>query len=71
MLNDLNVLIGIEIELKIRGSTLTLFTHKTYYLTISFYCNYISTLNSLFLGKITKLFNQCFLLGGQLLFFFI
>ena len=31
MLNDLNVLIGIEIELKIRGSTLLLFTHKTYY----------------------------------------
>ena len=65
MLNDLNILIGIEIELKIRGSTLPLFTHKTYYLTISFYCNCISTLNSLFfLGKITKLFYQCFLLGG-------
>ena len=51
MLNDLNVLIGIEIELKIRGSTLPLFTHKTYYLTISFYCNCISTLNSLFFRK--------------------
>ena len=71
MLNDLNILIGIEIELKIRGSTLPLFPHKTYYLIISFYCNCISTLNSLFLGKITKLFDQCFLLGGgQLLFFF-
>ena len=54
MLNDLDVLIGIEIELKIRGFTLPLFTHKTYYLTISFYCNCISTLNSIFLGKITK-----------------
>ena len=51
MFNDLNVLIGIEIELKIRGSTLPLFTHKTYYITISFYCNYISTLNSLFFRK--------------------
>ena len=61
MLNDLNILIGIKIELKIRGSTLPLFTHKTYYLTISFYCNYISTLNSLFLRKITKLFDQYFL----------
>ena len=36
MLNDLNVLIGIEIELKIRCSTLPLFTHKTYYLTSYF-----------------------------------
>ena len=74
MLNDLNVLIGIEIELKIRGSTLPLFPHKTYYLIISFYCNCISTLNSLFLGKITKLFDQCFLLGGggnSYFFFFI
>ena len=70
MLNDLNVLIGIEIELKIRGSTLPLFTHKTYYLTISFYCNCISTLNSLLLGKITKLFDQCFLLGGANSYFF-
>ena len=71
MLNDLNILIGIEIEIKIRGSTLSLFTHKTYYLTISFYC--ISTLNSLFLGKITKLFDQCFLLGGPtpIFFFFL
>ena len=51
MFNDLNVLIGIEIELKIRGSTLPLFTHKTYYITISFYCNCISTLNSLFFRK--------------------
>ena len=70
MLNVLNVLIGIEIELKIRDSTLPLFTHKTCYLTISFYCNYISTLNSLFLGKITKLFDQCFLLWGTPIFFF-
>ena len=70
MLNDLNILIGIEIELKIRGSTLPLFTHKTYYLTISFYCNCISTLNSLFLGKITKLFDQCFLLEGPTPIFF-
>ena len=70
MLNDLNVLIGIEIELKIRGFTLPLFTHKTYYLIISFYCNCISTLNSLFLGKITKLFDQCFLLGGPTPIFF-
>ena len=70
MLNDLNILIRIEIELKIKGSTPPLFTHKTYYLTISFYCNCISTLNSLFLGKITKLFDQCFLLRGQLLYFF-
>ena len=45
MLNDLDVLIGIEIELKIRDSTLPIFTHKTYYLTISFHCNCISTLN--------------------------
>ena len=30
MLNDLNILIGIEIELKIRGPTLPLFTYKTY-----------------------------------------
>ena len=60
MLNDLNILIGIEIELKIRGSTLPLFINKTYYLTISFYYNCISILNSLFLGKITKLFDQCF-----------
>ena len=71
MLNDLNALIGFEIELKIRGSTLQLFSHKTYYLIISFYYNCISTLNSLFLGKITKLFDQCFLLGGHLFFFFI
>ena len=70
MLNDLNILIGIEIELKIRGSTLPLFTNKTYYLTISFYCNCISILNSLFLGKITKLFDQCFLLGGPTPIFF-
>ena len=70
MLNDLNILIGIEIELKIRGSTLLLFTHKTYYLAISFYCNYISTLNPLFLGKIIKLFDQCFLLGGPTPIFF-
>ena len=48
MLNDLNILIRIEIELKIKGFTLPLFTHKTYYLTISFYCNCISTLNSIF-----------------------
>ena len=72
MLNDLNILIGIEVELKIRGSTLPLCTHKTYYLTISFYCNCISTLNCLFLGKITKLFDQCFLLRGPTpIFFFI
>ena len=64
MLNDLNILIGIEIEIKIRGSTLPVFTHKIYYLIISFYCNCISTLNSIFLEKITKLFDQCFLLGG-------
>ena len=51
MLNDLNVLIGIEIELKIRGFTLLLFTHKTYYLTVSFYYNCITTLNSLFFRK--------------------
>ena len=70
MLNDLNVLIGIEIELKIRGSLLPLITHKTYYLTISLYCNCISTLNSLFLGKITKLFDQCFLLEGPTPIFF-
>ena len=69
MLNDLNILIGIEIELKIRSSTLSLFTNKIYYLTISFHCNCISILNSLFLGKITKLFDQCFLLGGGTLFF--
>ena len=52
MLNDLNILIGIEIELKIRGSTLPLFTNK--------------------IEKITKLFDQCFLLGGRgaTLFFF-
>ena len=34
MLNDLNILIGIEIELNIRGFTLPLFSHKSYYLTI-------------------------------------
>ena len=71
MLNDLKVLIGIEIELKIRSFTLPLFTHKTYYLIISFYCNCISTLNSLFLEKITKLFDQCFLLGSNSYFFHI
>ena len=70
MLNDLNVLIGFEIEFKIRGSTLPLFTHKTYYQIISFYCSCISTINSLFLGKITRLFDQCFLLGGPTPFFF-
>ena len=51
MLNVLNVLIGIEIELEIRDFTLPLFTHKIYYLIISFYCNCISTLNSLFFKK--------------------
>ena len=70
MLNDLNILIGIEIELKIRGSTLPLFTQKTYYLIILFYCNCISTLNSLFLRKITRLFDQYFLLGGPTPIFF-
>ena len=69
MLNDLNILIGFEIELKIRGSTLPLFTHKTYCLIISFYCNCISTLNSLFLRKITRFFYQCFLWGGTPIFF--
>ena len=64
MLNDLNALIGFEIELKIRGSTLLLFTHKIYYLIILFYCNCILTLNTLFLRKITRLFDQYFLLGG-------
>ena len=64
MLNDLNVLIGFEIELKIRSSALSLFTHKTYCLIISFYCNCILTLNSLFLRKITRFFYQYFLLGG-------
>ena len=49
MLNDFNVLKGFEIELKIRDFTLKLFTHKTYCLIISFYCNCILTLNSLFL----------------------
>jgi len=70
MLNDLNALIGFEIEQKIRGFTLPLFALKTYYLIISFYYNCISALNSLFLRKITRLFDQCFLLGGPTLFFF-
>ena len=70
MLNDFNVLIGFEIELKIRGSKLPLFTHKTYCLIISFYCNCILTLNSLFFRKITRLFYQYFLLGGGTPFFF-
>ena len=48
MLNDLDALIGFEIELKNRDSTLLLFTYKTYYLIISFYCNCISTLNPFF-----------------------
>ena len=71
MLNDLNALIGFEIKLKIRGSTLPLFTLKTYYPIISFYCNYILALNSLFLRKTTRLFDQYFLLGGPTLIFFI
>ena len=70
MLNDLNVLIGFEIELKIRDSTFPLFTHKTYCLIISFYCNCILILNSLFLRKITRFFYQYFLLGGPTPFFF-
>ena len=67
-------LIGFGIELKIRGSTLPLFIHKTYYLIISFYCNCISTLNSLFLRKIIRLFDQYFLFFGggcNSYFFFI
>ena len=66
MLNDLNALIGFEIELKIRGPTIYL---QNYYLIISFYCNYISTLNSLFLERIARLVNQCFLLGRTSIFF--
>ena len=71
MLNDLNALISFEIELKIRGYTLPLFAHKTYYLIISFYCNCISTLNSLFLRKSSRLVDQYFLLGGPTPIFFI
>ena len=70
MLNDLNALIGFEIELKIRGSTLQLFSHKTYYLIISFYYNCISTLNSLFLGKITNYLINAFFWGANFFFFF-
>ena len=43
MLNDLNVLIGIEIELKIRGSTLPLFYSQNlltnYFILLQLYIN--------------------------------
>ena len=55
---------------KIRGFTLPIFTHKTYYLIISFYCNCILILNSLFLRKFTRLFDQYFLWGGGDSYFF-
>ena len=68
MLNDLNTLIGFEIELKIRDSIIYLQNLlPNYFILLQLYIN--SKLS--FLGKITKLFNQCFLLGATPMFFHI
>ena len=66
MLNDLNALIGFEIELKIRGPTI--YSQNllyNYFILLQLYIN-----TKRFLERITRLVNQCFLLGGQLLIFF-
>ena len=57
MLNDLTVLIGFEIELKIKGPIIYLQNLLSNYFIL---CNYISTLNSLFLERIARLVNQYF-----------
>ena len=64
MLNDLNTLIGFEIEQKIRGSTI--FSQNllpNYFIILQLYIN-----SKLFFGMINRLADQCFLL---LLFFFV
>ena len=67
MLNVLNVLIGIEIELKIRDSTLPLFTHKTCYILLQLYINFKLPF---FKKKLLNYLINAFFWGGQLHFFF-
>ena len=71
MLNDLNILIGIEIELKIRVfHTSAIYSQNllpNYFILLQLYIN--SKLS--FLGKITKLFDQCFLFGGGQTIYFV
>ena len=61
MLNDLNTLIGFEIELKIRDSIIYLQNLlPNYFILLQLYIN--SKL-SFFLERNTRLLDQCFLLG--------
>ena len=68
MLNDVNILIGFEIELKIRGSTIySQNLLPNYFILLQLYIN--SKLS--FLGRIAKLIDQCILLGGANSFIYI